>query len=63
MSPDTPAYTTIHDPAHADVPHEVTVIKGRRFRQICITRVGTILHSANLQIRKLFTERVALAGC
>jgi len=24
-------YTITHDPAHADMPHEVTVIKGRRF--------------------------------
>jgi hypothetical protein len=26
-----PASTITHDPAHADMPHEVTVIKGRRF--------------------------------
>ena len=24
-------YTITHDPVHADMPHEVTVIKGRRF--------------------------------
>jgi hypothetical protein len=29
--PQSDIYTIAHDPAHADMPHEVTVIKGRRF--------------------------------
>src|SRR5712672_430633 len=29
--PQSCIYTITHDPAHADMPHEVTVIKGRRF--------------------------------
>jgi hypothetical protein len=29
--PQSGIYTVTHDPAHADTPHEVTVIKGRRF--------------------------------
>ena len=29
--PQSGIYTITHDPAHADIPHEVTVIKGRRF--------------------------------
>jgi hypothetical protein len=28
--PQSGIYTITHDPAHADMPHEVTVIKGRR---------------------------------
>jgi hypothetical protein len=29
--PQSGVYTIAHDPVHADMPHEVTVIKGRRF--------------------------------
>jgi len=29
--PQSGIYTITHDPAHADMPHQVTVIKGRRF--------------------------------
>jgi hypothetical protein len=29
--PQSGIYTITHDPAHGDMPHEVTVIKGRRF--------------------------------
>jgi hypothetical protein len=29
--PQSGIYTITHDPAQADMPHEVTVIKGRRF--------------------------------
>src|SRR5246127_1570285 len=29
--PESGVYRITHDPVHADVPHEVTVIKGRRF--------------------------------
>jgi hypothetical protein len=29
--PQSGIYTITHDAAHADMPHEVTVIKGRRF--------------------------------
>jgi hypothetical protein len=29
--PQSDVYTITHDPVHADMPHEVTVIKGRRF--------------------------------
>jgi hypothetical protein len=29
--PQSSVYTITHDSAHADMPHEVTVIKGRRF--------------------------------
>lgn len=29
--PQSGVYTITHDPVHADMPHEVTVIKGRRF--------------------------------
>ena len=29
--PQSGIYTITHDQAHADMPHEVTVIKGRRF--------------------------------
>jgi hypothetical protein len=29
--PQSGIYTITHDPAHAAIPHEVTVIKGRRF--------------------------------
>ena len=29
--PQSGIYTITHDPAHADMPHEVTVVKGRRF--------------------------------
>jgi hypothetical protein len=29
--PQSGIYTITNDPAHADMPHEVTVIKGRRF--------------------------------
>jgi hypothetical protein len=29
--PQSGVYTITHDPVHADIPHEVTVIKGRRF--------------------------------
>jgi hypothetical protein len=29
--PQSGIYTITHDPAHADMPHEVTVIKGRPF--------------------------------
>jgi len=29
--PQSGIYTITHDPAHADMPDEVTVIKGRRF--------------------------------
>jgi hypothetical protein len=28
--PQSGIYTITHDPAHADMPHEVTVIRGRR---------------------------------
>ena len=29
--PESGGYRITHDPQHADMPHEVTVIKGRRF--------------------------------
>ena len=29
--PQSGIYTIVHDPVHADMPHEVTAIKGRRF--------------------------------
>src|ERR1043166_3605741 len=29
--PESGVYRITHDPQHADMPHEVTVIKGRRF--------------------------------
>ena len=29
--PESDIYTITHDPVHAEMPHEVTVIKGRRF--------------------------------
>jgi hypothetical protein len=29
--PESGIYSISHDPQHADMPHEVTVIKGRRF--------------------------------
>jgi len=29
--PESGIYRITHDPQHADMPHEVTVIKGRRF--------------------------------
>jgi len=29
--PQSGIYAITHDPTHADMPHEVTVIKGRRF--------------------------------
>ena len=29
--PQSGIYTITHDPAHADMPHEVTVVKGLRF--------------------------------
>jgi YjzC-like protein len=29
--PESGIYLITHDPQHADMPHEVTVIKGRRF--------------------------------
>jgi hypothetical protein len=29
--PQSGVYAITHDPVHADMPHEVTVIKGRRF--------------------------------
>src|SRR5262249_39650698 len=29
--PQSGVYTITHDPVHADMPHEVTLIKGRRF--------------------------------
>jgi hypothetical protein len=29
--PQSGIYTITHDPVHADMPHEATVIKGRRF--------------------------------
>src|SRR3954452_12221484 len=29
--PESGVYRITHDPVHADMPHEVTVIKGRRF--------------------------------
>jgi hypothetical protein len=29
--PESGIYKITHDPVHADMPHEVTVIKGRRF--------------------------------
>jgi hypothetical protein len=29
--PQSGVYKIAHDPTHADMPHEVTVIKGRRF--------------------------------
>jgi hypothetical protein len=29
--PESGVYQLTHDPVHADMPHEVTVIKGRRF--------------------------------
>ena len=29
--PESGVYRITHDPVHADVPHEVTVIKGQRF--------------------------------
>ena len=29
--PHSGVYTITHDPVHADMPHEVTVVKGRRF--------------------------------
>jgi hypothetical protein len=29
--PQSGIYTITHDPAHADMPHEITVIKGCRF--------------------------------
>ena len=31
LVPQSGIYTITHDPAHADMPHQVTVIKGRRF--------------------------------
>jgi hypothetical protein len=32
--PQSGIYTITHDPVHADMPHEVTVIKGRRFSNV-----------------------------
>ena len=29
--PESGIYRIVHDPQHADMPHEVTTIKGRRF--------------------------------
>lgn len=29
--PESGIYSITHDPVHADMPHEVTVVKGRRF--------------------------------
>jgi hypothetical protein len=31
IMPHSGIYTITHDPQHPDMPHEVTVIKGRRF--------------------------------
>jgi hypothetical protein len=60
--PQSGIYTITHHPAHADMPHEVTVIKGRRFPTCRIARASvsssrmrpsmsarSIISSANLQ--------------
>ena len=42
--PQSGVYRITHDPTHADMPHEVTVIKGRRFptkRRRAVTRRAT----------------------
>jgi hypothetical protein len=39
--PQSGVYRIIHDPVHADMPHEVTVIKGRRFTTCRVVRVCT----------------------
>jgi hypothetical protein len=31
IKPQSGVYAIPHDPVHADMPHEVTVVKGRRF--------------------------------
>ena len=38
--PESGIYTITHDPVHSDMPHEVTVIKGRRFRPAGIARAS-----------------------
>jgi hypothetical protein len=46
--PQSGIYTITHDPAHADMPHEVTVVKGRRFPPAGIARAITfeLAHAA-----------------
>jgi hypothetical protein len=40
IGPQSGIYTITHDAAHADMPHEVTVIKGGRFRPAVIVRAS-----------------------
>jgi hypothetical protein len=44
--PPSGIYTITREPVHADMPHEVTVIKGRRF-PTCRHRKGIKFHLAH----------------
>ena len=57
--PQSGIYTITHDPAHAGMPHEVTVIKGRRFPtcQHCKGISFTLAHPASMSARSIISRR------
>ena len=46
--PQSGIYTITHDPVHAEMPHEVTVVKGRRF-PTCRHLQGDQLSSSHMR--------------
>ncbi|MBV8243048.1 MAG: YjzC family protein [Hyphomicrobiales bacterium] len=57
--PQSGIYTITHDPAHADMPHEVTVIKGRRFPTCrhCRGISFKLAHAASMSGRSITSRR------
>ena len=57
--PQSGIYTITHDPPHADMPHEVTVIKGRRFPTCrhCKGISFELAHAAGMSARSAISRR------
>jgi hypothetical protein len=47
--PQSGIYKITHDPAHADMPHEVTVIKGRRCKGISFQLAHAARHVGEIE--------------
>jgi hypothetical protein len=66
IAPESGIYSISHDPQHADMPHEVTVLKGRRFPTCrhCKEISFVLVHAAKHvhEVDQLHEEATAGAG-
>jgi hypothetical protein len=62
--PQSGIYTITHEPAHADMPHEATVIKGRRFPTCrhCSGIRFELAHAASMSAKLISPRGGACAG-